>query len=373
MSTLNINLSAIARNWQRLNDFCAGAECGAVVKADAYGLGVKPVARSLWQQGCRHFFIASVAEGRELRKTLPEAKIYVLGGVLPGEERECLSLAMLPVLVSLEMVRRWSELCPRAPSVLKLDTGMGRLGLDEEELDAFLQQPSQLKRAGVVLVMSHTACADQAEHPLNRAQLDAFVAARKRLLQIDASLKFSFANSAAILLGSEYHFDMVRPGIALFGSNAFIRSPLRFETVVQLLLTIVRLRFINKPCQLGYGATYNAQPGQLIAAASGGYADGLLRSLGNRGQAWLYNKPVPICGRLSMDGALFDVSACSAELEHLSEAEWPELELLGSQQSIDDLALAAGTVAYEILTSLGVRYQRNYQVLDPLSGDNDAG
>ncbi|WP_370979650.1 alanine racemase [Agaribacterium sp. ZY112] len=362
-SQYTIDLNAVAANWCKLSSYAGSAECAAVVKADAYGLGLEAVAQKLYLQGCRHFFVANILEAEQLALILPagSVRIYILTGIRSGEELRCQQAGLIPVLNSLAMLRRWLASCGPTPkpAALKVDTGMGRLGLGVQELAELVAEPGLLKAAGIEWVISHLACADEPEHPQNALQLKRFNDIRQQLLSLAPSLKFSLANSAGALLGSAYHFDLIRPGIALYGSNAFIDSDLHFSPVLELRLKVLQLRRIEEACYLGYGASYQASPGQLVAVTQGGYADGLFRSLESAAQAWVGNKPSALLGRVSMDSCLFDVTNC-AEAFTCAEHEWPALMLVGEQQSIDDLAKAAGTIAYELLTSLGERFARKY-------------
>lgn len=358
---LSIDLDAIVDNWRSLRALTVSAECAAVVKADAYGLGVKPVAQALASAGCKVFFVASLTEGRALRAYIPtKCDIYLLSGVYPGEEAECLSLGLLPVLVSWSMLRRWIELSSSKPkrAALKLDTGMSRLGLSSGEFERLLAEPESLQRAGVELVMSHLACADEPEHPQNKIQLEQFLKYRGQLLSINAQLTFSLANSAGVGLGEAYFFDLVRPGIALYGSTPASCHGFYSESVVDLRLPIIQARRVPAGTSAGYGATWVSEQETVLVTVAGGYADGLLRAMGNQVIAYLGDKVVRQVGRVSMDSIIFDVGVGAVPDE---ESEFPKLELLGAHQSVDALAVCADTIAYEILTSLGERFPRHYK------------
>ena len=362
-SKLTIDLRAIASNWSSLNSLSGTAACAAVVKADAYGLGVQRVADTLWAAGCREFFVATVQEGEQLRACLPvDATIYILSGFFDGEVQRCLASRLTPVIVSLPMLEQWSALdaAAVAPVALKIDTGMGRFGLSLSEFDLLLAEPSVLANLNVTVVMSHLACADEPDHPLNTLQLDRFSLIKQTLGPLLPAARFSLANSAGIRLGSEYHFDLVRPGIALYGGRQadggqeFAPSPV-MSAVVGLMLKVVQVRTMLEGESVGYGATYKAYAGQRIATTAGGYADGIFRSLSNSGAGYCGSTRVPMVGRVSMDSMAFDVS----KVNEVS-LQGVFVELLGEHQGIDELALAAGTTSYEVLTSLGERFHRVY-------------
>lgn len=356
---LTVDLDAIVFNWRSIQQHVKNSTCAAVVKADAYGLGLERVAEKLYAEGCRHFFVASLQEARQLKGFIGgDADIYVLTGLFPGEERVCYELGIVPVLVSFEMLKRWiANVGPSARAALKFDTGMGRLGFSEPEVEQLFMAPELIHRAGVELVISHLACADTPAHELNVVQLNRFKQIRYRLLAQAPSLRFSLANSAASVSNVDSHFDMVRPGVALYGSVPVPEACIPLRPVVSLTLPIIQTRKLLKGASAGYGALFVAEKDCHLAVAAGGYADGLFRTLGNRGAGFLRGKKVPIVGRISMDTTLFDVSFFAGQ-QALAEHE--PIEILGLHQGIDQLAESAGTIAYEILTSLGERFNRRY-------------
>jgi alanine racemase len=347
-ATLRVDLDALARNYRKLRASAEPAECAAVVKANAYGLGVERVARRLEREGCRTFFVATLAEARELRAILGGAEIYVFEGAVDGAGAATLAqLEARPVLNTLEQVELWKG---RAPAALHLDTGMNRLGLGEADVDALANRRDLT--AGIALVMTHLACADEPEHPQNREQLERFERLRARLPAAPTSI----GNSAGTLLGGPFRGDLVRPGIALYGGNAFSDRSNPMEAVVTLAAPILQLRELDEPQPVGYGATYVASPPARLAVVGIGYADGYPRNLGNVGIAAVNQRRVPVVGRVSMDLICVDVGA----LPRNSVRAGDLAELIGPTVGLDEVAAAAGTISYEILTGLGRRVEREY-------------
>jgi alanine racemase len=341
-ATLSIDLDAIAANWQaldRLSD--PTTQTGAVVKADAYGLGSGRVARSLAQAGARRFFVAVAEEGAAVRQALgPGPQINVFSGHMPGDTEMIHDLDLTPMLNSVDQITRHLESLPGHAFGIQLDTGMNRLGMEPGEWEAVA---SFVLAAGPELLMSHLACSDEPSHEMNAAQLAEFHA-----LTDGTDVPRSLAATGGILLGPEFHFDLTRPGIGLYGG-------LPFETAsrtVALSLPVIQLRELSVGEIVGYGCSWVAEAPCQIATVSGGYADGLLRALSNRAVLWSGDVPCPIVGRVSMDLITVDVS-------HLEVAP-KSLDILGPHQSVDDLADAADTIGYEILTGLGPRYTRRY-------------
>ncbi len=357
---LTIDLGAIAANYRLLADRAAPAEAAAAVKADGYGLGLEPVVRTLTRAGCRTFFVATVEEGIELRALLPEAAICVLNGLIAGIPAEFSAHNLIPVLNDLGQVDAWRrrgrDNAP-APAVLHLDTGMARLGLPPQELDMLADDPGRLKGIRLFLVMSHLACADEPDHPMNRQQRDRFAAALARLPAAPASL----AASSGIFLGPDYRFDMVRPGVCLHGVNPRPGQRNPMAPVVRLQAKILQIRDVDTPQTVGYGATHRFAGPTRVATVAAGYADGYLRSLSGRGTAHLGGFPVPVVGRVSMDLITLDVT-------RVPEARPGDMvDLIGPHHDVDALAAEAGTIGYEILTALGRRYRRHY-----VNGGGDA-
>jgi alanine racemase len=343
-SILEIDLGAVVENWRLLAARVTPALCAAVVKADAYGLGATKVAAALARAGCRTFFVAHLDEALAVRGALPEAEIAVLNGLLPGTSHVFLDARLTPVLNDLGQVERWRRKGQGRAAILHVDTGMNRLGLPAAEV-ARVGDPGFPLRA----VMSHLVSSEETT-PLNETQRQRFEAARALLPAAPAS----FANSSGIFLGASYHYDLARPGVALYGVNPTPDQPNPMRPVVRLLARVLQLREAAAGETVGYGATYRFDRPARIATIAAGYADGLLRSLSNRGRALAGGTTVPIVGRVSMDLISLDVTAADQAAVEPGNL----VELLGSTHTVDDLAAEAGTVGYEILTSLGHRYHR---------------
>ncbi len=354
---LSIDLAALAENYRILaGQAKAGTGCAAVVKADAYGLGVDRAAPVVAAAGCRHFFVAQLDEGIRLRGLLPEAEIHVLGGLLPGLEDAFLGHRLQPTLNSLGEIETWAGFArrqgERLAADLHVDTGMRRLGLPPDELDRLAEEPDRLAGIEVSLLISHLACAEQPDHPLNAQQLADFRLARGRLPACPAS----FANSSGVFLGADYHFDLLRPGVALYGSNPTPGRANPMRDVVRLQGRIWQVRNARPGETVGYGATYQASRPTRIATVALGYGDGYPRALSNRGEVYVNGQAAPVIGRVSMDSTTIDVSA----LPEAQVRPGSLVDVIGPDNPIDAVAAAAGTVAYELLTHLGRRYHRVY-------------
>ena len=341
MSTaaLAIDLDAVAANWRAL-DAMTQCETAAVVKADGYGLGAARVARALARAGARRFFVAAAEEGAALREALgPSFEICVFSGHMRGDTDMIADLALTPILNSVDQLTRHFEALPGHPFGIQLDTGMNRLGLEWDEWAAvaavaLAQRPT--------LVMSHLACADEPDHPMNAYQLDIF-----HQMTDGISAPRSLSATGGILLGPAYHFDLTRPGIGLYGADPFVGQP-----VVTLDLPVVQIRDLKVGEVVGYGNSWQATRPSRIATVAAGYADGLLRSLSHRATLWHRDQPCPLVARVSMDLMTVDVTDLDEVPGYLT--------LIGPHQTVDQLAGVAGTIGYEILTSLGARYQRRY-------------
>ncbi|MDU8926675.1 alanine racemase [Alisedimentitalea sp. MJ-SS2] len=338
--TLSIDLDALVQNWRSLAAL-GDAETGAVVKADGYGLGAAKVARALAKAGVRRFFVAVAEEGAALREALgPGPEINVFSGHMSGDTDMIGDMTLTPMINNVDQLLRHVEALPGAPFGIQLDSGMNRLGMEPVEWGAvrdiaLAQNPT--------LIMSHLACADEPNHDMNRQQLAQFA---EMTAGVDAPR--SLAATGGILLGNDYHFDVTRPGIGLYGGLPFdLATP-----VVRLTLPMIQTRDLEPGETVGYGNTWTAEVPSRIATVAGGYADGLLRALSHTGQLWFGDTPCPILGRVSMD-------LIGVDITHLSEVP-NALDILGAKQKVDDLAAAAGTIGYEILTSLGPRYARRY-------------
>ena len=355
-AVLTVDLAALQANYRLISSrLTGGATASAVVKADAYGIGIGPAAKALWAAGARDFFVAHADEGVTLRGHLTDARIHVLNGAHDGAEDAFLEHGLIPALNCLGDAARWRAFCAQAgkplPCVLHVDTGMCRLGLDRREYARVVADPSLLDGLDIQIVMSHLASADE-DSPQNAQQLALFRDARAHLPMGQAS----FANSSGVFLGPDYHFDLARPGVALYGVNPTPGSPNPMAQVVRLKAKILQVRDVDSAETVGYGATHRIAGPSRIATLPVGYADGYLRSLGNRATAYIGDYEAPLVGRVSMDLITIDVTA-------VPEAQCRPgmtVDLIGPRHTVDDLATQAGTIGYEILTSLGRRYHRVY-------------
>lgn len=337
---LFIDRSAIAANWTALAARAPEAHTGAVIKADGYGLGAQRVASALYAAGARDFFVALASEGQAIRPHLPgDARVFVLSGHMPGSAMA----GLIPLLNSAEQFFRDRSMRPGQPFGIQLDTGMNRLGMEAGEWAGLRREALAANGGGgPALIMSHLACADE-DSPENARQLAAF-----RGMTEGLNIPRSLAATGGILLGRDYHFDLTRPGIGLYGGLPFAEA----RPVVRLRLPVIQTRTVQPGEFVGYGAAWRADRVTRVATVAAGYADGLHRALSGKGAAmWAGDVACPIIGRVSMDLITVDVSA----LDPVPDA----LEVLGAHQGVDALAERAGTIGYEILTSLGRRYLRH--------------
>ena len=341
-ATLTIDLNAIVENWRAL-DALSGAqvETGAVIKADAYGLGAATVGPALAAAGVTSFFVAQAEEAVALRAALgPEPVIYNFSGLMPGDGEAVVEHGMVPVLNSATQVKTFAKDFKGKPCGMQLDSGMNRLGMEAFEamsvaLDILALQPN--------LVMSHLACADEPLHPMNAAQLATFGTMSFAMITKQKSL----SATGGLLLGAPFHFDLTRPGIGLYGGLPFKDA----RPVVQLDLPVVQIRDVLPGEGVGYGAAWIATRPSKIATVSSGYADGIIRAAKGF-SLYAGSTACPVVGRVSMDLLTVDVTDLDAVPQSLS--------ILNAAQTVDDLAEKAGTIGYEILTSLGARYNRAY-------------
>ncbi len=327
-----------------------------VVKADAYGLGAARVGPALCNAGCRHFFVAHLAEGVVLRAAVgPAPMIAVLNGFAPGADGDA---GLLPVLNGLPDVEAHAAAARRrgsgaAPAILHLDTGMSRLGLDAREQEAVAADPSRLDGLDLRWLMTHLACADEPAHPLNTAQAGRFATICARL---PGGVPRSVANSSGVFLGAGFASDLARPGCALYGINPTPGRPNPMRQTVRLDAPVLQVREIAPGDTVGYGATWTAARPSRVATVAAGYADGYLRALSGRAFGVFAGQSVPLIGRVSMDLIAFDVTDATGI------APGGAITLIGPDGlTPDDLAARAGTIGYEILTSLGNRYRREYR------------
>lgn len=349
---VTVDLGALAANYAALEAIAAPARVAAVVKADAYGLGLGPVAGRLAAVGCRDFFVAGPEEGTRLRRFLPDVRIFVLQDV-GSAVGACREAQLTPVLNSLAELRDWAERGGGQSAALQIDTGMARSGLSAEDVAALAGDGALLGALRLELVMTHLACADEPAHPLNALQLERFESLRARL----PALPTSIGNSAATLAGPEYRGDLVRPGLALYGGRALAAGPNPMQPVVRLEARILQLRDLPAGATVGYGATWRAAAPCRIATLGAGYADGYPRSLSNRGYASADGRRLPVVGRVSMDMTMIDVSA--APEGALAVGDY--VDLLGGGVPLDEAAELAGIVTYELLTGLAPRLARRWR------------
>ncbi|GEN63818.1 alanine racemase [Acetobacter oeni] len=361
---LTIDLSAIAANYRLLSGIVArnGAKtvCGAAIKADAYGLGADRVAPVLERAGCRHFFVAHLSEGASIRDTISrDIPVFVLHGPPPGTSGDLLEAGLTPVLNSPEQLEEWRALAARRgkalPAAIQLDSGMARFGLTAETLEALADDSDSYAGIDPVLVMSHLACADVPGHPANRDQLVAF----RRLSALLPRAPRSLAASSGIFLGSDWYFDLVRPGAALYGINPCPGRPGPMRPVVRLQARVIQTRSIPEGQSVGYGALFTASRPTRVALLGIGYGDGFHRSASSRGRAVLPSHPdvrLPIIGRVSMDSLAVDIT----DLGDIPVPPGTALDLIGPHNTLEEAAEAAGTIGYELLTDLGGRYHRSY-------------
>ncbi len=356
---LAIDLSAIVANWRTLCALHPSGPVAGVVKGDGYGLGAAQVVPALYAAGCRHFFTADLHEAMAIRALVPAAMVAVLNGLLPGTEAIHAAHAIDPVLGSLDEIARWRAEAARRgaklAALLHIDTGMRRLGLDQYELEALRHDHGLLDGIGLRYVMTHLVASEIAGDPGNEAQRARFAASCEGLPPAPRSL----ANSSGLFLGPAFGSDLARPGAALYGIDPtpgqehLVRAP-ALRLPVRLRARVLQVRQVCKGESVGYNATWHATRPSRIATVGVGYADGWPRALSNRGRAIFDGLPVPLVGRVSMDLTTYDVTGTQVRA-----GDW--LELIGPALPAEEVAQAAGTNAYEILTSLGPRYRRTYR------------
>lgn len=356
---IGIDLGALQGNWRALADLVRPAECAAVVKADAYGLGIARVAPALAAAGCRTFFVASLAEAETCRQLVANGVIYVLDGLLPGSADALAALDARPVLSSLAEVRAWAEHAgggaPR-PVALHVDTGLNRLGMTAGEVQALAADGHLVDRLDVSLVMSHLASADEPTSPKSHQQREVF----ERLRPLLPSAPASLAASDGLMLGPDYHYDLVRPGYALYGGQASAGRTTPVAPVVSVRARILQVHDVAPGQSIGYSASYRVQRPSRIATIAAGYADGVPRQASaasgeTGGRVAIGGVPCPIVGRVSMDLVTVDVTDLPQPPQ---VGAWAEL--IGATLTLEDVGRAAGTIGYEILTRLGRRFHRAY-------------
>lgn len=356
---LSIDLAALAANWRKMRDLSGSARCGAAVKADAYGTGADQAAPRLAREGCRDFFVADANEGAQLRPLLPDARIYVLNGVFEEAFAQTLAHDLIPVINSAEQAAFWCGNADARPYALHIDTGMNRMGLTPAQALAHMQGSAPTP----CLIMSHLACADEPDHPLNATQIELFESLKPAFAGIETSL----ANSGGIFLGHAVHRDLTRPGIALYGGEPGSHRPNRLQAVVTAETRVLLVRHAKAGETVSYGAAQLLTRDSRIAVCGVGYADGFHRSASGAGVPLRSAVPqgafgalggarVPVLGKITMDLTMFDVTDLPEDA--VNAGDW--IELMGPTITLEEAAGAAGTISYELLTSLGRRYARSY-------------
>ena len=356
---LVVDLSALAANWRAIASVTA-AEVAGVVKADGYGLGAAEVARALHAAGCRTFFTAFTREAVELRRVLGDVDIFVLMPLVGDEAHVLREHDLVPCLFDSDGIDRWIASAPAqgvpARAGLHVETGIHRLGLDPEALAALLADDARRSRLDVVLLMSHLACADEPAAPVNRRQLDRFRAIRDAF----PGARSSFANSAATFLGPEYHFDLVRPGIALYGHDPhYLHTAPRVRPVATLEARLGQIATVEPGESVGYGGAATCDTARRIGVVLAGYADGIPRSLyrpDRRFEVVVAGHRVPLFGTVSMDMITIDLSEVPEG--EVGVGAW--VEIFGLNAPVERVAERAGTIPYEILTGIGPRVERVY-------------
>ena len=352
---LTIDLGAIRENYRRLKARLNGVRCAGVLKADGYGLGAAQVASALVKEGCDIFFVALLGEGLALRKAIGAGPdIFVLNGLPPGSEAEAVASDLVPVLNSAPQIKAWRETARSArrslPAAVQVDSGMARLGLPPAEVEAVAREAGAFDGIDIRFVMSHLARADEPRQAANEEQRREFDRLRQMLPAAPATL----ANSSGIFLGAAYHYDLARPGAALYGVNPTPHEVNPMAPVIRLQAKVAQTREVEKGAGIGYGHAHLAKGPLRLATISLGYGDGWHRRAASA--AWFEGVRLPFIGRVSMDSIILDISALASG--KLSEGDL--VELIGPLQSVDDAASHAGTIGYEILTSLGPRFHRRY-------------
>jgi alanine racemase len=358
---LTVDLDAIVANWRKLEKTAVPAECSAVIKANAYGCGIEPVARALAKAGCKTFFVATIDEARAARAAAPSSALYVLNGFIQNTGEAYAKVDAKPVIGDLNELAEWDVFCRRngwsGGAAIHIDTGMHRLGLTLAEAQGLIPRINAGDH-GISLVMSHLACAESLHHPMNARQLATF----REIASLFTGVPASLSNSSGIFLGAPFQFDMVRPGAALYGVNPTPEADNPMQGVIDLKARVMRIREIERGDSVGYGATWTARRPTRLAIVAAGYADGYFRAGGSndgtRGaEAVVAGKRCPVAGRISMDLMAIDVT----DLEKNAVRRGHLVTLIGEGVTVDELAHHFGTIGYEVLTSLGARHTRIYK------------
>ncbi len=358
-TTLEIDLKSICHNFKKIKKKVS-KDCivAATVKANAYGLGLKKVSQSLIRVKCKDFFVATLNEGIELRSYNESVNIFILNGLDSGKCSIYKKYKLTPVLNSIKQIREYESYQSRIKkpmnAIIHFDTGMSRLGLDENETKKLIKNKNKyLKKTNVMYIMSHLACGDNPRDKKNNEQLKMF----KEISKSFKNIKMTLANSAGVLLGKKYHFDMVRPGISIYGGNAQKVEKNSYKQVIKLTAKLIQIRQIEKGSTVGYGATYKAKQKMIIGTVGLGYGDGLSRLFSNNMKCYYKKKEVNIIGRVSMDLITLDLSKFQKKDIKISN----RIEIINNQNNINQICVNIGTIPYEILTSLGHRYRRKYK------------
>ncbi len=358
-TTLEIDLKSICHNFKKIKKK-VGKHCivAATVKANAYGLGVEQVSKSLIKHKCKDFFVATLMEGIELRSYSKSINIYILNGLNSGKCSIYEKYKLTPVLNSMNQIREYeiyqSKIKKSMNAIIHFDTGMSRLGLDEAETEKLINNKKNiLKKTNIRYIMSHLACGDDPKSKKNSKQLKMF----RKISKSFENIKMTLANSAGTLLGKNYHFDMVRPGISLYGGNAQKNEKSNYRHVIKLSAKLIQIRQIKKGSTVGYGATYKAKKKMVIGTISIGYADGLNRLFSNNMKCYYKRKEINLIGRVSMDLITLDLSKFQKKDVQIND----RIEIINDQNNINQISKNIGTIPYEILTNLGQRYSRKYK------------
>jgi alanine racemase len=352
-STLKINLSAIAENYRILKDIANASEVAAVVKANAYGLGVEKIAPILKKEGCKSFFVANLNEAIQLRRVLPDIDIAVFNGVTKGEEAAFNEYRLIPVLnsmLNIDIYSRYIETNDMMSCFIHVDTGMNRLGISTAEYKELVSSGT-INKLNPKLIMSHLSCADEKNNPINIEQLKKF----KEINSLSPAVRASLCNSYGVFLDEACHFDLIRPGLALYGGNPCPLDVNPMRNIIEITSPILQIRNIDSNQTVGYGATCELKSGSKIATLPVGYADGYFRRLGNNAYCAINGEKVPVIGRVSMDLITIDITSIKGEVK-IGDM----VEILGNTIKLEELVNIAGTVEYEFLTSLGDRFNRVY-------------
>ncbi|WP_273757014.1 alanine racemase [Bartonella sp. MM73XJBT] len=351
-----IDVNAIVENYKILAKRVAPTQCSAVVKANAYGLGADKIAPALYQAGCRTFFVAKIEEALQLKTILPENVMIALLNGLPHTAEEFIAQSgIVPVLNSWHAIEDWQKLCQkkhkRFPAIIQIDTQMNRLGLDKQELQQLIKQPIVFQQAEIKYILSHLSNGENASRSSNNTQLAAFKAILAKL----PACKVSFANSGGIFLGPDFYFDLVRPGIALYGFNPHSKQQTTLKPVIKLEAQVLQSRFTDIGMPVGYEESFITRRPSTLTTISIGYADGWPRILSNKGSVYFNGHKLPIVGRVSMDSIIVDATDLEKKPQR---GDW--VELIGPHQTLEKVSTDANTIPNEILTSLGTRYKRIY-------------